>query len=141
VKVQYGADPTDYPSGTAIHLQHYPTSGSTLRIRYKSELQPNLVALNDVVETVVGLETTAVGLLALGAAIELTAGKEVDRNQLSAANSRRDTEVPAGAWAQSTGELRRLFKERVTAERRRLADKHPERIDVGAPSGLIALRR
>lgn len=131
--VQTNADTSVFPSGTAIQLHMAPPTTSTLRILYRHEVSATLGALDDVVETVTGLETDAMDLLALGAAIQLSAGREIQRNELNAGVTRRPDEVPAGAWGQANSGLRRLYDEALKSERTRLARKNPVRMNTRTP--------
>lgn len=130
---QMNADTSVFPSGTAVHIQGPIASGAVLRVSYRHELSATLAALDDVVETVTGLETDALNLLCIGAALHLTAGKEVQRNEVSVASNRPPNEVPASAWTQAPSSLRRLYRDGVKAEKARLSRKNPERLNRRSP--------
>lgn len=124
-RVQTDADPTSFPSGIAFFPKEFIEHGRTLRVQYRHELSASLAALDDVVETVVGVESDALDLLALGAARHLVAGREVNRNETDVQRARRDEDVPAGAWTQAPSGLRQLYRDRLKAERVRLSRKYP----------------
>ena len=131
--VQTNADTTVFPSGTAIQLHHIPPAPTTMRVLYRHDLTGDLAALDDEVEAVTGLESPAMGLLALGAAIHLSAGREAQRNELNSGVNRRPDDVPAGAWSQANSGLRRLYDEALKAERDRLARKNQVRLKTLTP--------
>lgn len=122
-----------FASGTAVQFDALPPAGAKVRVTYRHELSATLAALDDVVETVTGLEADAVPLLCVAAALELTGGREAERNDLSAANPRRRDEVPPGAWAQAPSRLDRLYRNKLKAERTRLARKYPTKLRTRLP--------
>ncbi len=125
VRFMPNANVADFASGTAVFIDSWaPPNGAQIRIRYKYELTAGLAALDDVVETVTGLESDAMDLLCIAAALHLTAGKEIALNETDAARPRRAREVPPGSFSQADSNLRTLYRDRVKAERRRLRDKH-----------------
>jgi hypothetical protein len=119
------ADLTDFPSGQALNVWETGSQGYNLRIIYKAPFG-QLTNLTDDVPSVAGLPATAVDLVALGAAINVMAGREVARNDTSVQpDTRRGAEVPAGAVANSVNGLRVLFQQRLQDEVARLARKYP----------------
>jgi hypothetical protein len=114
----------DFASGTAIAVDRSIPNGCTIRATYKHELSAGLSSLDDVFETVTGLESDAADLLCIAAALHLTAGKEITLNEVDAARPRRGSETPPGTFSQADSNLRTLYRDRVRAERRRLNDKH-----------------
>ena len=96
----------------------------TIRVTYAHELTASLAALTDVVETVTGLEAVAVDLLCIGAALTLTAGKEITLNETDRATARRSADTPPGSFSQADSNLRTLWWDRVRAERGRINHKY-----------------
>lgn len=128
VRLLRDANVADFASGTAVMIDHVISHGATVRVTYKHELTAGLAALSDVVETTTGLEADAMGLLSLGAALHLTAGKEIALNETDTVRHRRASETPPGSFSQADSNLRRLYRDRVRAERGRLSRKYPMRI-------------
>ncbi|MCP4225239.1 MAG: hypothetical protein GY773_18020 [Actinomycetia bacterium] len=115
-----------FASGIALQIREPIFNGTQLRVLYKREFDAALATLADVVETVTGLRASAVDLLAIGAAIDLLSGKEVDRSETdSQRSSRRSQEVPSGAWTSAPRNLERLYKRRIGTERTRLDRLYP----------------
>ena len=76
--------------------------------------------------SVTGLQPSATDLPPIGAAIRLMAGREIKRNFTeSQGDTRRSTEVPPGAIAQSANGLARLRQTRIAAEAARLHALYP----------------
>ena len=73
-----------------------------------------------------GLQASAYDLPPLGAAIRLMSGREIKRNFTETqGDSRRATEVPAGAVQQSSTGLKLLRAQRIVAECARLNSLYP----------------
>lgn len=118
---------TDFASGQALFLRGFVDSGATVRVTYKARYT-TLSALTDDVTTS-GLHSEASDLLAIGAAMRVYAGHEPQRNLLDAqGDTRRATEVPAGAAAGAWRNLAGLRAQRISEERTRLSRYYPERI-------------
>lgn len=124
VQILRDANTADFASGTGILVNHAIPNGVTIRVKYSHELDPSLAALTDVVETVTGLEASAVDILCIGAALTLTAGKEIALNETDSARPRRSRDVPPGSFSQADSNLQSLWRSRVRAERGRLNRKH-----------------
>ena len=124
VRVLRDANVADFASGTGIFVGQTLPNDVTLRISYTHELTGTLSALTDDVETITGLDPVAIDLLCIGAALTLTAGKEVALNETDAARPRRSSEVPAGAFSQADSNLRALWRDRVKSERGRQKRKY-----------------
>lgn len=100
---------------------------SIIRIDYSYPFT-TLTALTDVVATVTGLPTTALDIPLLGAAIRLTAGREIRRNfDEWQGETRRASEVPPGANNAASRNLMLLYNRRVIAESNRLQARYPKR--------------
>lgn len=124
VRLLPDANVADFASGTGVLIDTVVPNGTTLRVAYAHELSSALSALTDVVETVIGIDAVAVDILCIGAALHLTAGKEIALNETDVARPRRSSEVPPGAFSQADSNLRSLWRDRVKAERSRLNRKH-----------------
>lgn len=123
VRILRNASTSVFASGTGVLIDTIIPNGSTVRVTYSHELTAALAALTDNVETVTGISSVAVDILCIGAALQLTAGKEIARNETDVARPRRGGDVPAGAWSQADSNLRSLWRDRVKAERSRLNRK------------------
>lgn len=120
---------TDFASGKALFVYDYIDPGVSIVVSYKAPFG-TLAALTDDVATT-GLPTTATDLPPLGAAIRLTAGREVHRNfDEVQGETRRAEQVPPGANLHSADALRQLRKERIIAEAERLSQQYPIRTPI-----------
>lgn len=119
VRVLRGANAADFASGTAMFIDWAIPHGATIRVTYSHELDGSLASLTDVVETVTGIDPAAVDLLCIGAALTLTAGKEIALNETSSARPRRSGDTPPGSFSQADSNLESLWRSRVRAERGR----------------------
>ena len=124
VKVLRDANVADFASGTGILITQSLPNGVTMRATYGHELDGSLATLTDIVETVTGLESTAVDILCIGAALNLTAGKEIALNEPDTARPRRSSDSPPGSFSQADSNLRSLWRDRVRAERGRQSRKY-----------------
>jgi len=115
---------THFPSGiTLTFTREVPPAGFDFRVTYRKELG-TLSSMGDVVETTVG--TPAVDLIALGAGMRITRGRETARNLSDAQGStRRAQEVPAGAEVGSNRLLQQHYQSELFRERSRLARLYP----------------
>jgi hypothetical protein len=124
VRLIRNANSSDFASGTGVAIDRGVPNGATIRVTYKHELSASLSGLADAFETATGLESDAIDLVCIAAALHLTAGKEIALNEPDAARPRRSSETPPGTFSQADSNLRTLYRDRVRAERRRLNDKH-----------------
>lgn len=119
------ADTTDFASGQSLNVWQGGFQGFSMRLIYKAPFTA-LTNLTDDITTVSGLPATAVDLLALGAAINAMSGREIARNLTDVVgDTRRATEVPPGAVANSVNGLRVLYQQRLQDEVARLSRKYP----------------
>lgn len=118
---------TSFPSGFSLTFVSAGYSGQTYRVKYRAPFTPLSTASLTADVTLSGMtETAAKGLLPLGAALEMMAGREVKRNFTEAQpDTRRATEVPAGATLGSANGLRVLRQQRIVAEAARLSARYP----------------
>jgi hypothetical protein len=112
-------DTTVFASGYALQLYETPQPGRQMRIRYRSQFT-HFSTLSDDAEAVSGIYQHMEDLPPLGAAIELTYGREVKRNfSESQGDSRRATEVPPGAERASNQGLIARRLQRIMDEKAR----------------------
>lgn len=123
-RLQRNADTAEFASGLALIVNGYVPSGRDLRVAYRKPFAA-LSSLAQNVETISGLPATAHDILAIGAAIRLTAGSEVARNFLDQGETRRAGEVPPQARANEMRALAQLRRDRISAEKARLYAKYP----------------
>lgn len=113
-------------------------AGSALFVRdaypYRSVLVKGKFAFTELAATMAtnlttsNVPTTAYDILSLGAAMRLTAPREIRRNfDEIQGDTRRSDEVPPGANLGGSRELARLRNERIKAERARLSLINPTR--------------
>ena len=122
---------TDIPSGLGIQIIH-PSSQNVpnylVRVVWKSLLIAPATLTTDLATT--GLQTSAYDLPPLGAAINLMAGREVQRNFTQGQGDvRRATEVPPGAVMASANGLKQKRLQRISTELARLASMYPITMD------------
>jgi hypothetical protein len=119
------SDTTDFPSGRSLVLYRGTTPGRTVKVSYKASFG-QLSALADNVESVSGLHTEAMDLLAIGATIRLISGREIKRSSMEAQpEPRRADEVPAGAAMGAIRPMMALREQRLREERNRLHQRYP----------------
>lgn len=129
-RFQRMADLTAFPSGFGLTFfnRFGANDGATIRVSYKTSYSL-LADYTDNVEDVAGLHCEAHDLLQIGAAIRLSDGREVERNQtMSQGEARRASEVPPGSVNASPNGLRARWQQRVASEASRLARQFPTRI-------------
>lgn len=115
----------DFPSGFALTITDYVDPGQTVRVAYRSPLTAVTTTTDDVT-TLAGLPSTAVDLLAMGTALRLSASREVRRNFTEAqGDTRRATEVPAGANNAAPAGLRQQYITRLAQEVGNLKRRYP----------------
>jgi hypothetical protein len=115
-----------FESGMALFL--YDTwagaTGDRLHLTYRKGFNQLSNSFSTKIAT--GLPSSAWDIPPIGAAISLMAGREIKRSFVEAqGDSRRATEVSAGASTQSVNALRLLRQQRITAEAQRLDGFYP----------------
>lgn len=116
---------SDFPSGNSLTIYDSGYPGMKVHVRLMVPFTPP-TALTDDLQSHVGLPATCNDLPALGAAIRLGAGREVQRNfNESQGQPRRSDEVPAGANLGSFRNLQALRQQRVLSEANRLKTTYP----------------
>lgn len=124
VRLQRDLPTSDFASGIAIVFDESVMAGS-LRVRYKSPFTRATSESSDLT-SFCGLPATCDDLVELGLIIRMMAGREVKRSFIeSQGDTRRSDEVPPGSSRDSTANLLRLRRERITAEAGRLKAQYP----------------
>jgi hypothetical protein len=114
----------DFASGFALRFDQAVFPGR-LRVVYKAPYTATAAEATDINSTC-GVQETATDIVALGAQIRLMSPREIKRNFTeSQGDTRRSEEVATGAIANSTANLIRLRRDRITAEAARLARAYP----------------
>ena len=114
----------DFASGFALRFDQAVFPGR-LRVVYKAPYTATAAEATDINSTC-GVQETATDIVALGAQIRLMSPREIKRNFTeSQGDTRRSDEVATGAVANSTANLIRLRRDRITAEAARLARAYP----------------
>lgn len=122
------ANVTDFPSGNGLFVDS-GESGQPLQVLYKTRFSALADFNGDVADT--DLPSSAWDIPPLGAAARLVTPREVGRNDTSTqGDTRRSTEVPAGAVARSASVLLQLRGQRISEERAALSRKYPTRSTV-----------
>lgn len=123
-EVQREMETSDFSTGTALRITGGQfAQGYRVRVILKAPFAL-VTAFSDVVETVSGLPSTAIDLLAIGAVIRSIEGDEVARNRTDIQPTRRLSEIPPGAINASAAGLRARYAERRIEERSRLMRRH-----------------
>jgi hypothetical protein len=121
----------DFPSGFALVLYESAYPGFPIRVRYRAPLG-TLVNLTDDLVATTGINSSAVDLPPIGAAIRLVAGREVKRSFDEAQGEpRRAEEVPPQSQLIGLRNLQALRQARIHAEVSRLQRRYGYRL-VGA---------
>jgi hypothetical protein len=115
-----------FESGMALFLYDMwaGATGDRLHLTYRKGFNNLSNSFSTKIAT--GLPASAWDIPPIGAAISLMAGREIKRSFVeSQGDSRRATEVSAGASTQSVNALRLLRQQRITAEKQRLDGFYP----------------
>lgn len=123
-RINRNVNTTEISSGLSLELFEPAQSGYNVRLTYKSTFtMPSALSTN---VSVSGLQPSAYDLPPLGAALRLMSGREIQRNFTGGqGNTRRDSEVPPGAIAQSSRGIALLRQQRIIAEAGRLNSLYP----------------
>lgn len=115
----------EFASGKAVFIRQGGWPGNAVRVWYRAPFTA-LSAVTDNVLSTSGLHAEAHDILALGAAIRLTAGREIHRNfDETQGNTRRAVEVPPGANLGANRGLMQQYAKRVGEEQARLSAMYP----------------
>lgn len=124
-RLDRSAPTSDFAAGQALNIFTPGFQGYDLRVMYKAAFG-KFAALADDSATVCGLLDSTVSLVMVGSAIRLMAGREIARNLTDAqGDTRRASEVPAGAVANSVNGLRILRQQMIMEEAARLTSMYP----------------
>ena len=123
-RLNRNADTAQFPSGISLQLFSPGYAGFGVRVVYKANLTMPTTTYANVAST--GLQNTAFDIPPLGAAIRLMEGREIKRDFTEAqGDTRRGSEVPAGAIMQSSNGLQQLRARRIAAEAAKLEALYP----------------
>lgn len=123
-RINRNVNTTEIASGLSLELFTPAQVGYSVRLTYKSTFTAPATLATAISTT--GLLATAYDLPPIGAAIRLMAGREIKRNFIeSQGESRRATEVGAGATMQSANGLKQLRAQRIAQEAARLHAMYP----------------
>lgn len=115
---------SDFPSGNAIKIMQAGWPGYDIRVLYKAPYTTLTDSTTNLSTT--GLHAQAWDIPPLGAAIRLMEGREIKRNFTeSQPDTRRATEVPPGAVANSVRPLMIAYQGRIAQESARLEALYP----------------
>lgn len=115
----------DFPSSTALLIHDAIRPGATIRIQYKAGFNAVSTLVQDV-EGISGIHPEAIGLLAVGTALRVAAGKPMRRaNVEGEGNARRAEEVSVSDTISAPGPLRVLRRDLLAAEVTRLSRRYP----------------
>lgn len=129
-RIDNAADTTDFASGQQIVLKAGGSPGQKVRVSYRAAYD-QLTSPSDDVTSVAGLHDQAHDILSIGAAIRLLSGLEAQRAlTTSQPDPRRAEEVPPRTAAAALVPLLEQRKERILAERERLAAQFPKALSV-----------
>lgn len=124
VRLQRDLPTADFASGYALTFDESVMAG-TLRVRYKAPFT-RVSATTDNIQTVAYVPESMEDILEMGVMLRVLGPREVKRNFLeSQGDTRRSDEVPPGAMRDSTTNIQRLRRERITAEAAKLARQYP----------------
>ena len=123
-RINRNVNTTNIASGFGIEIFQGINPGYNIRVIYKSTFTMPTTTATAI--SVSGLQSSAYDLPPIGAAIRLMAGREIKRNFTeSQGDTRRSSEVPAGAVGASSNGLARLRAQRIAAESARLDALYP----------------
>ena len=124
VRLQRDLPTADFASGYALTFDESVMAG-TLRVRYKAPFT-RVSATTDSLQSVAFVPTSMEDILEMGVMLRVLAPREIKRNFLeSQGDTRRSDEVPPGAMRDSSTNIQRLRRERITAEAAKLARQYP----------------
>ena len=123
-RINRNVNTTNIASGFGVEIFQGINPSYNIRVIYKSTFtMPSALTTN---VSVSGLQPSAYDLPPIGAALRLMSGREIKRNFTeSQGDTRRASEVPPGAIAQSSNGLARLRASRIMAESARLDALYP----------------
>jgi hypothetical protein len=119
------SDTTEFPSGVALQIFEAAwQTGLPMRVQYKATF--TLITDQTLDVSLTGVPSTGLDLPPIAAALRMMAGREIQRNFTeSQPDTRRASEVPAGAVAGSIRGLQALWMQRWGSEVASLATTYP----------------
>jgi hypothetical protein len=121
------APTSDFPTGFSLNIREPVPVPSTIHVDFKLSFN-TLTSLSDPVVATTGLPPYLLDIPLLGAAIRLTAGREIRRNfDEWQGETRRASEVGPGANNAAARSLMMLYQKRIVAESNRLQGRYPKR--------------
>lgn len=128
-RLQRDLPTSDFPSGFAIVFDEGTIAGS-LRVRYKAPFT-RAASLSSDIQSVCFVPESMEDILEMGVMVRMLQTREVKRNFIeSQGDTRRSDEVPPGAMRDSFSNILRLRRDRIIAEKAKLARQIPTTIRV-----------
>lgn len=129
VRLERDLPTSDFPSGFAIVFDDDCIAGS-LRVRYKAPFV-RAASLSTNIQTTCLIPESMEDILEMGVMLRLMSTREIKRNFIEAqGDTRRATEVPPAATRDSVSNILRLRRDRIVAEKAKLARQIPLTIRV-----------
>lgn len=129
VRLQRDLPTTDFASGFAIVFDDECVAG-TIRVRYKAPFV-RASSLSTDLQTTCFVPQSMEDILEMGVMVRMLQSREVKRNFVeSQGDTRRSDEVPPGAMRDSFSNILRLRRDRIIAEKAKLARQIPTTIRV-----------
>jgi len=123
-RLQRDLPTSDFPSGYAIVFDEDCMAG-TLRVRYKTPFVRAASVSSDI-QSVCKVPVEMEDILEMGVIIRMVGPREIKRNFTEAqGDTRRGEEVPPGAVLGSMANVMRLRRDRIIAEKAKLARQYP----------------
>jgi hypothetical protein len=124
VRLQRDLPTSDFASGYALVFDEDTIAGS-LRVRYKKPFVRAASLASDI-QSVCKIPETMEDILEMGVMARVMGPREIRRNFMEAqGDTRRAEEVPAGAILGSIGNILRMRRDRILAEKAKLTRQYP----------------
>jgi hypothetical protein len=129
VRLQRNLPTSDFPSGIALVFDEGTIAGS-LRVRYKAPFTRAVSVASDI-QSACFVPQSMEDILEMGVMMRMMQTREIKRNFIeSQGDTRRSDEVPPGATRDSFTNIMRLRRDRIIAEKAKLARQIPLTIRV-----------
>jgi hypothetical protein len=129
VRLQRNLPTSDFASGIALVFDEGTIAGS-LRVRYKAPFTRAASVASDI-QTACFIPASMEDILEMGVMMRMMQTREIKRNFIeSQGDTRRSDEVPPGAIRDSFTNIMRLRRDRIIAEKAKLARQIPLTIRV-----------
>jgi hypothetical protein len=129
VRLQRDLPTSDFASGFAIVFDDECVAG-TIRVRYKAPFV-RAAGLSTDLQTTCFVSLSMEDILEMGVMVRMLQSREIKRNFIeSQGDTRRSDEVPPGAMRDSFSNILRLRRDRIIAEKAKLARQIPTTIRV-----------